>query len=150
MDKKPEAAERPIPDRPRQPNDAPPEFMEELRDRVTLLGLVWDDVVNRAEMSRTVKWRARAGRIIGLASARKIEEVITTEETTRGDRPPNAHDMMLVEWRQLGAQLMRLDPTLFERTLTVLREVTIPGAEARAKESEALRSILHSGLNPSK
>lgn len=107
-------------DPPRAKNVAPAGFVPALQERAERLGVTWEDVVNRAQLSTTTAWRLTSGSA-SLATARKVERVLDELEKARGGATSADRESRIAEWIIVGREIFGADRERFDRLLASLR-----------------------------
>ncbi len=125
-----------------KPNAADPVVVKLAQRRAADLGVQWEDVLERAELSRTTGWRLTTGEA-SAASIKKIERALEAFEQEKGVAVIDSRGARLREWNELGAELLLLDDanpfTTFNEMIGRVRKVV----EAKKAEADAMSALSH-------
>jgi hypothetical protein len=110
---------------PQKPNAATRADVERVKSRINALGVDFHDAVKQADISYPTGYRILKGDA-SVGSLRKLEDWVVKEERRRKlPAQPTAEeqDARLAEWLEIGRELARLDPGLFDNALDGLRDM---------------------------
>lgn len=108
-----------------KPNAAAKADVERVRERIDRLEIDFHDAVKRAGFSKPTGYRLLNAEA-SVGTLRELEEWVVKEERRRKQPPqPTSEeiDARLVEWNDLGRELMQLEPQQFDASLDGLRDL---------------------------
>jgi hypothetical protein len=108
-----------------KPNAAPKADVDRVRDRLERLGLDLVAAAIQAGMGRATGYRFK-NYTASIGKLRELEEWVVKEELKRRipTQPTNDEkDARIVEWNQLGHELMQIEPHQFAASLEGLRDL---------------------------
>lgn len=134
------------------PNAAPQAMMTTLQAWAKEVGVEWDDVLDRAGISRSTAWRMGKG-TASYASAKRVEGVLEQLQAERGNETTQGSRISrLRAWVELGGELLALgvDEVLpydtFDTTLKAVEEII----ETKRKAAAAMYAIRNPLPKPDK
>lgn len=125
-----------------KPNAADPVMLKLAQRRAADLGVAWEDVIERAGISRTTDWRLTKGDASS-ASMKKIERALAEIEDEKGVAVIDSRAARLREWNEIGAELLLLDDANPFATFNAMIERVRKVVDAKKAEADAMSALSH-------